>query len=96
MRTWIATIILGILTLYSYFLFFMAHAEGRLWQEYAIIAALGFATLLVFPPIWRRQTDHRWRWVRYIVAAVLAVSAITMPIKTHAIKLDMPSQSTQH
>jgi len=46
---------------------------------------------LLLPPLWSR--DAYKRNVRRAIAALFAAAGMFMPIKTHAVKLDMPKAS---
>lgn len=88
MLDWIATIVLAV---FAGFAFWMAEAG---WQVPVAVASFALAAIAMFPPIWRRQANPRWRVTRYPVAAALTVIGLLTPIKTHAVKLDMPTSSS--
>jgi hypothetical protein len=94
MRSWVITVILALITLFSCFALLTARSIEPGWSPYVIIASFTLATLLMLPPIWRRQTNQRWRRVRYVAVVVLVTVSALIPNKTTVIKLDMPKSNT--
>ncbi|HTQ14374.1 MAG TPA: hypothetical protein VMH86_10900 [Rhizomicrobium sp.] len=56
------------------------------WMAYTAALLFAGAAILLIPALWR----DRWRYPRYVAALILTVVALQLPIKTHAVKLDMP------
>jgi K+-sensing histidine kinase KdpD len=61
---------------------------------YACIASFAIAALLMLPPLWHWQTDRIWQRARYVAVVILVIAGFLMPIKTTAIKLDMPNSAS--
>ncbi len=64
-------------------------------RGYAVIALFLLAALLTIPPLWRVRASLP-AFIRYVwlMAVVLLVAiAFTLPVETHAIKIDIPSDA---
>ena len=53
------------------------------------VMSLAAAAFLLFPPLWR-QADG-WSYFRLFTAIIRAGIGLSMPIETHAVKLDLPA-----
>lgn len=97
MFAWIASIVLGaIAILLAIVSTFAKNVDGPGVAFYLLDLGLMISAALLFPPFWRWQTTMSWRRLRIAAAALLAVGIFFLPIKTHAVKLDMPPPDTQH
>jgi hypothetical protein len=56
----------------------------------ALLGCVVAAAILLFPPLWRGDWAQRWLWHRIIAAIILAGIGLLTPVRTHAVKLDMP------
>jgi hypothetical protein len=91
MLSWIATAVLAMLAGYSVWL---AAVGFPTWMGYAAAIYLAFAALLMFPPLWRRSPQSRWHYVRIFVVVVITGTVLLLPIKTHAVLLEMPNPAS--
>jgi hypothetical protein len=78
--------------------FLVCFASWALWRApssigFVAIACLASADLLIFPPLWQRNTARQWRTFRLATATILAIAGMVLPVKTTTIKLDMPNPS---
>lgn len=88
MGSWIATGILALLLIYASWI-----AVAYPVAEATIIVVLfAAATLLTAPPLWRGSSRNQ-AYIRFFVALMLTITALQIPIKTHAITLNIPSSS---
>jgi hypothetical protein len=92
--TWIASVTLGALALFfiTVNLFAPSMPSEKVPLLIHLLAACIFAAaVLLFPPFWRGETAAKWKWPRVIAAVILAAIGFLSPVKTHAVKLDMPA-----
>lgn len=82
--TWIATVILGALSGLSLWLVLI----GAGLPAYIVLFCFVSATLLLLPSIWK---DNKRRLVRVGAAVILVMAGLMMPVRTRAVKLDMPA-----
>jgi uncharacterized membrane protein YczE len=58
---------------------------------HVLSACVFAAAILLFPPFWRDKRAAKWKWPRIVAAVILAAIGLLTPVKTHAVKLDMPA-----
>ena len=58
-------------------------------QAFLAVMSLAAAAVLLFPPLWRQMAG--WGYFRLFTAIILAGIGLSMPIETHAVKLDLPA-----
>jgi hypothetical protein len=83
---WIGSILSGALALLS--LDWVTSTAD--WLGYALVAWLALACLLLLPPLWMKRSKTI-AYARVAAGFALFAGAMFMPIKTHAVKLDMPN-----
>jgi len=90
MWKWIAFIVLVVLAALP--LAILRSVEPPVWLAYAASALFAGAAVLVFPPLWRERPHAT---ARAAIAVILTALALFVPMRTHAIKLDLP-RPAQH
>jgi len=58
--------------------------------SFVVVAYLAAVAILLFPLFWKHQKRKHWKYIR-LLAAGLGLIGLFVPIKTHAVKLDMPA-----
>jgi xanthine/uracil permease len=60
---------------------------------YVLAGCILAGAALLFPLFWRGETAEKFRWHRLVAALILAAIGVLTPIKTHAVRMDMPAAS---